>query len=1133
MIVCIMRLIHSLRARLLLLFLAALLPAFVLIYHSAVEQHAASVGEVQEHALEIAGAIASEEDNLVASMKQLLMTLVRLPVVRSGTGEAFRTLGAELIRDNPRVHNLARVDLSGNTVASVIPLSKAVNVADRSYFREAVRTGGFAVGDYQIGRITGAATLNFAYPVRDPQGRVESILYAALDLDWLNRQQAVGSGHVPDGATLSRIDRNGTVFAHYPAAPALRGSRLPVPAVLDALGGKAGKAVEAVGPDGIRRLYVVTPIARPGGVGNAYLVFGMPSRLLFDEGDRRMRVRLASLALVALLGGLAAWFGTKRAVLQPIGALLDATRRFGDGDLSARSGIPHGEGELAGLAAGFDRMAEAVEQRERAVREAQRLYRTLVNASPDAITVNDRAGTVVFASRTARRMFGYDPDEAIADRPFLDWVAPEDRAKAASNFESLLREGRLSETEYTLLRRDGSRFVGEIYAAILREEDGSVKGAVVATRDITERKRTVEALRQSDLRLRAAVDNLPFDFWACDADGRYVLLNATALRKYGRNLASLVGKRPDELDVPDEVRRIWMDNNRRALAGELVEREVRVTADGEMRDQLDILSPILDGTEIRGLVGISIDMSGPKAQAEALRKSDLRFRTFIENINDVVFALDRTGTFTYLSPNWTDAFGYGIVESLGSSFERFVHPDDVEPCRDFLRAVLQSGGRRGGVEYRVIRKDGGIRWYSASGAPIADADTGEVSFLGVGRDVTDLKVAEARRAELEAQLRQSQKMEAVGQLAGGIAHDFNNLMTVVLGQVDMVRKRWNDPALADRLAEIGKAGERAATLTRQLLAFSRRQLLQPAVVDLGAVLEDVRAILDRLIGDNYLLEISSEEGLWPVLADPSQIGQVVVNLVVNARDALPDGGTIRISTGNVTQAEAADGSPGEIPPGDYVRLAVRDDGVGMDEATKARLFEPFFTTKEVGKGTGLGLSTVYGIVMQSGGHIRIDSEPGAGTTVEILLPRTEGEASEMTQECTLEDPPQGEGTLLLVEDAGHVREMVRDILLEYGYRVLEAGNGDEALRVAAAHAGPIDLLLTDLVMPGISGRKLAEAFAGIRPDMRVLFMSGYAEEAALRAGIVNREVAFLQKPFTPEALGWKIHEVLSKPKGTA
>ncbi len=986
----------SLRARLLLLVLAAMVPALALIVHSAVEERSAAIMEVRTHAREIADQAAADENQLNAEFRQLLMTLARLKPISSGGPDEFRRVGGELIRDNPRINNIARVDLKGVIVASVLPLPGTINVADRPYFRRALQSRDFAVGDYQIGRISGRGTLNFAYPIRNDEGSVGSILYASLDLEWLNREAADTTGHVPAGATLTRADRNGVVFAQYPAGPIPLGKAFPIPEVLDAVRKDERGIVEAAGQDGIPRLYVFSRINRPAGSGNACVILGYPRQLIFREGNRLLAIRLSGLGFVMLLGVIATWFGAETAVLDPIRALLDATRRFGEGDLSVRTGISPSEGELGILAAGFDRMAEAIENREHALREAQKLYQTLVSTSPDAITVTDGRGNIIFVSDMALKIYGHDPGETVIGRNLFDWVDPEDRPAASERFGNLLTGGSLDKTEFRLLRRDGSRFVGEIYASPLQNESGETYGLIVATRDVTERIRAADALRESELRLRAAIENLPFEFWACDAGGRFTLANTLAIRKYG----DFIGKKMAELETTDGYRSTLDGINRRVvLSGETIRFETEFVLDGVRQTNDNIISPIRDGDAVIGLVSITID-------------------------------------------------------------------------------------------------------------------------------ITERKQAEARQEELEAQLRQSQKMEAVGQLAGGIAHDFNNLMIVVLGQVDLVRRRWKEPLLSHHLDEIGKAGERAATLTRQLLAFSRRQILQPRVLDLNGVLEDIRSILDRLLPDNYLVEILAADGLWPVLADPTQIGQVVVNLVVNARDALPDGGSIRVSTANVSIEDGDPDRPPAAREGEYVRLCVRDEGVGMNAATKARLFEPFFTTKEVGKGTGLGLSTAYGIVMQSGGHIRVDSEPGIGTTVCIWLPRAKGDVAPLHPEIPVE-PPHGNSTLLLVEDAGHVRDLVRDILEEFGYAVIEAANGAEALSVAAAHDGPIDLLLSDMVMPGMNGRKLADAIRAARPAIKVLFMSGYTEETVFQSAAGEGRTAFIQKPFTPEALGWKIHEVLS------
>jgi PAS domain S-box-containing protein len=773
-------------------------------------------------------------------------------------------------------------------------------------------------------------------------------------------------------------------------------------------------------------------------------------------------------------------------------------------------------------------MAEAVAEREAALRASEQRFRTYVENSSDIVFVLSPTGVFGYISPNSQGALGYAMDEVVG-RPFEPFVHPDDLDVCRDFLSKVFAAtGKPAAIEYRVRHKDGAWRWYSANAALIRDPGTETPALLGIARDITGRKQQEDALRQSELRLRAAVDNIPHDFWSCDADGRYLMLNATAVRKWNR-AETLIGKRPEELDIPEEMRAIWTDNNRRALSGETVQRELRYEIDGTLYRQLDLLAPILDGDAVCGLVGLSIDISELARVEDSLRETNEQLEALLESAPIAIVVVSSSGVVTQWNRAAEQISGWRREEVLGNPLP--LNPDADNEATLAIRARLLAGGELHGEQLRTIRKDGQAVDLNIYTTPLHGAAEHSGRLLMLCEDITERLQADARRSELEELLRQAQKMEAVGQLAGGIAHDFNNLMTVVLGQIDMIRKRWNDPALAQRLDEIDKAGQRAATLTRQLLAFSRRQMLQPRVVDLNAVVADIRLILDRSIGENYALDIRPGAGLWPVLADPTQIGQVVVNLVVNARDALPEGGEIRISTRNASAGPDDPSRPPALPAGDYVLLAVRDDGTGMDAATKARLFEPFFTTKDVGRGTGLGLSTAYGIVMQSGGHIRVESELGAGTTVEIWLPRSEGEAELPKQVEIPPAPPRGDATLLLVEDAGHVRDLVRDILEECGYTVLEAGNGHEALSVAAAYDGPIDLLLTDMVMPGMNGRKLAEAVQAARPGIRVLFMSGYSEESAFRAAEGRAGLAFLQKPFTPEDLGWKLHELLAQPRG--
>jgi two-component system cell cycle sensor histidine kinase/response regulator CckA len=401
------------------------------------------------------------------------------------------------------------------------------------------------------------------------------------------------------------------------------------------------------------------------------------------------------------------------------------------------------------------------------------------------------------------------------------------------------------------------------------------------------------------------------------------------------------------------------------------------------------------------------------------------------------------------------------------------------------------------------------------------------------REIAERKLGEEALRASEEQLRQSQKLESVGQLAGGIAHDFNNLLTVINGNSDLLLRRLDDEQQRERVEEIKKAGGRAAQLTRQLLAFSRKQMLQPVVLNLNHVVPDVGKMLRRLIGEDIDLMTALDPELGQVNADPGQIEQVLMNLAINARDAMPKGGKLTIQTANVYLDESYVRTHAAAKPGPHVMLAVSDNGHGMDAETQARIFEPFFTTKEKGKGTGLGLSTVYGIVKQSGGDIWVYSEVGRGTTFKIYLPCVEEAAEPHEQAAPQASTPQGFETVLLVEDDEIVRKLAREILELNGYGVLAAADGGEALSLCERHEGPIHLLLTDVVMPQMSGREVAEQAATLRPAMKVLYMSGYTDDSIIHHGVLDAGVAFLEKPFTPDAMARKVREVLDDPQGAA
>ena len=511
---------------------------------------------------------------------------------------------------------------------------------------------------------------------------------------------------------------------------------------------------------------------------------------------------------------------------------------------------------------------------------------------------------------------------------------------------------------------------------------------------------------------------------------------------------------------------------------------------------------------------------------EALRESEKRLQAILDNSPAIIFLKNTEGRYLYVNPQFAKLTPLTREQILGKTDDEIFLPAQAAAFRADDLKVLQAGVA---LEFEeVADQQDGPHTSIVSKFPLRNAEGKVYAICAIATDITE-------RKSLEAQLRQSQKMEAIGQLAGGIAHDFNNLLTVINGYSELMLLSLpvEHPHCAT-FEQIRQAGEKASRLNRQLMAFSRQQVLQPKVLDLNAVVANIDTMLQRVIGEDIDLLTILSPGLASVKADPGQIEQVLMNLLVNARDAMPAGGRLTIETADVVLDTDYARTHVAVNPGRYVMLAVSDNGCGMDAETQARIFEPFFTTKELGKGTGLGLSTVYGIVKQSGGNIGVYSEPGRGTTFRIYLPRIEEAAEAVEPGKAREQLPRGSETILLVEDEAGVRTLAKTILQTHGYTVLDAAQGKDAFLLSGQHEGLIHLMVTDMVMPEMSGREVAERLKPLRPNMKVLFMSGFTDKAMVHHEELDQGMAFLQKPFTPQTLARKVREVLDAPtKGMA
>ncbi len=760
----------------------------------------------------------------------------------------------------------------------------------------------------------------------------------------------------------------------------------------------------------------------------------------------------------------------------------------------------------------------------RHVEEDAALLRTLIHDSPVGVAFIDAGFRYRHVNRRLAEINGYPPEFHLGRT--VAQVAPHLWPTLEPTLRRVLETGEPAtgvEVSGEVASSPGRRrsWLASYFPVL--GDDGVPLGVGVIAVEVTERKKVEEALRRERAGMEAAQAHAHLGFWELDPEAGRGYWSAEMFRHFGRDPAPAPPTFAEFVElIHPEDRPALLDAHARAVRGDLSPRlEFRTNPEQAPAKVLECrYYQVRDGETGRTrLAGTVLDVTDRRRAEEELRAHQLHTRLMLEQVQAVLWSTDRELRFTHSSGAGLKALGLRPGEVVGKTFAEYFGTDDPA----FPPIVMHTRALQGTPCHYETEWAG--RQYQVFVEPLRDERGAVIGCVGVGLDVTE-------RKRLEEQYRQAQKMEALGRLAGGVAHDFNNLLTVITGYADLLLERLppGDPARG-LLAEVQKAGERAGMLTRQMLAFSRRQVLEPKVLSLNTVVADTEKMLRRLIGEDVLLTTSLAPDLGPVSADPGQLEQVLMNLAVNARDAMPRGGRLTIETRNAVLDEAFCRARPDLRPGPYAVLAVTDTGTGMDEATKARLFEPFFTTKGPGEGTGLGLATVHGVVRQSGGHIEVRSELGAGTTFNVYLPQVRRTLPAGMPLNGLAAMPRGTETVLLVEDEDAVRSLARHVLKACGYTVLEAKDGREAIRIAEGHPGAIDLLVSDVVMPHLGGRELAERIAALRPGSKVLFLSGYTDDAVVHHGVREAEFAFLQKPYTPAVLAQKVREVLDRRAG--
>jgi two-component system, cell cycle sensor histidine kinase and response regulator CckA len=762
---------------------------------------------------------------------------------------------------------------------------------------------------------------------------------------------------------------------------------------------------------------------------------------------------------------------------------------------------------------------------EQALRESEEKFRNLFENLYDAYYSTDPTGLIFMASPSVEKLLGYKSDEIIGLDMKSLYVNPQEREEF---LRQIMRNGSVEDFEAQLRRKDNSVIWVSTNAKMLKDEKGNFFGVGGITRDVTERKRAKEslllfrALTESEQKYRNLVDNASVGVFKSSLSGEVLYANDALIKMFEfGSLEEVIADGVWAKYKDPEDRKAFLENLKKKGKIENFETEL-LTATGRSRNVL--ISGAFEGDFISGMI---MDITERHLAEQALRESEEKYRNLFENLYDVYYRTDPTGLISIASPSVETLLGYKSDEIVGLDMKSlYVNAQERE---EFLSQIMRNGSVED-FQAQLRRKDNSVIWVSTNSKILKDEKGNFLGVEGLARDVTERKRAEEEKRKLEAQLNQAQKMESIGTLAGGVAHDFNNILTAIIGNAELaLTDLGKNSRVNQSLDEILKAGHRAAALTRQLLAFSRKELIRPEILDLTSLMVNFEKMLRRLIGEDIDLVTVYTPDLWQVEADPGQMEQIIMNLAVNARDAMPKGGALTVETTNVELDKGYFRDHGvENEAGPYVVLAITDSGKGMDEEIQARIFEPFFTTKGLGTGTGLGLSTVYGIVKQNKGYIWVYSEPERGTTFKIYLPTAGADAEAGKTKLFPVRSLKGSETILVVDDDEMLRKTAEKMLKGYGYRVLRAKDGNEALNISGSHDGPIHLMLTDVVMPGMSGRDLSEQLKSTVPEIKVLYMSGYTNDAIAHHGILEKDVEFIQKPFTREGLATKVREVLER-----
>jgi PAS domain S-box-containing protein len=1113
----------------------ALVPA--LAFQAYTESQARHVRHqlVEDEALRLVHLVSAEQQRIVEGAEQVLDTISSTPAVQDADLERCQRLLSRLLELSPRYNFAAVIGLDGHTICASGPLDAATNASDRGYFQRAIETGGFVIGEYSVGRGSRRPTLHMAKPFRNRDGQVAGVIEVSLSTDWLGRQLETLS--LPPDAAVSVTDRNGIVIARFPNGEQYVGKPMPAETRYSLFGNEI-RVVEMKGLDGLPRIVAYSPA--DGALRGLRIGVGLVRDTTFAAVTQANRIGLALIFLGAVLALATTALLGAGLIGRPVARLLAAAEHWRRGDLAVRTGMRADASEFGRLAAAFDRMAAAHQDRERTLR-------TALESTTDCVLVLDRAGHITYLNERAKAILGQGRD--LLGRVIWDAFP----MLALSAFGDA----------YVKATESGAPAHVEAYAPTLsRYLDAyaypSTDSLTVFFRDVTVERRMEFALRQSERSFRSTFEQIAVGMGQSDLEGRWLRVNdkLCAITGYGRD--ELLAQHFQDITHPDDLQ-IGEATRKRLIAGEIATytHEKRyVRKDGGVV-WVNITASLLRDADDRPerIVCVIEDISERKRMEMALHENEARLRAVLEEIPAAVTIVEQPDGAPSLRSRYSDIL-FDTREADPQAISRLrreaaEHPDGSPYALDEYPSTraLRHGETIMAEPMLYRRGDGKLIELEIYAAPVRDAVGTITAAVVAAFDVSLRNRAERllaqSNADLETRVREevaareaaqaraahAERIQALGQLAGGIAHDFNNVLQTVEGAVVLIERDAEDAQRVRRMARLLlDAIGRGASVTRRLLAFGRRGDLRSEALDPAELLADLREVLAHTLGAGAAVDIRVEAGVPLVLADKGQVETALVNLATNARDAMPDGGTLTLSVAAEVVPPDGPAHPAGLAPGAYVRFRVADTGTGMDAATLARAGEPFFTTKAPGAGTGLGLSMAKGFVEQSGGALNLESWPGRGTTVTLWLPQAAERPPAPPEPPVEADAPPaaasaGESApvrVMLVDDEDLLRELLAEHLTDAGYTPLMASSGAEA--IALFESGErVDVLVTDFAMPGPDGLAVIRAAQACQPGLPAVLLTGYAGDSAALAmrATVSGSFSRLNKPV-------RIHELLDR-----